>query len=330
VFKSIILLNNKLQTKKLNTTEIKSLLFLLDDTDAEVVNLVEKKLLSYGVDALPIIESELANIQDENIIDLAAELVSKINYKQLLVEFKDWYNLPEKDLLQGVYLITKFKYPNLEKAFLKDAIEKIKLNAWLDMRHDITAFEKVKILNYTFYDIHGFNGNVDNYQSSSNSFINEVLETKKGNPIMLCIIYMLVAQNLKLPVFGINLPQHFMLAFLEEDKLELKSFDFISDKKMNAENRKVLFYINAFHKGGIFTKTSLEQFVDQMKIPSNPAYYLPCDNLSIVKRVLRNLAASYKHEAELAKANQVLDILYLLGEPPLAHFTDITDSNFDE
>ena len=141
---------------------------------------------------------------------------------------------------------------------------------------------------------------------------------------------MLVAQHLKLPVFGINLPQHFMLAFLEEDKLELNKFDFIADKKLSAENRKILFYINAFHKGGIFTKTSLEQFVEQMKIPSNPAYYLPCDNLTIVKRVLRNLAASYKHENETIKANQIFEILYLLGEPPLAHFTDITDSNFDE
>ncbi len=303
---------------------------MLDDTDAEVVSLVEKKLLSFGVSALPIIKNELANIHDENVIDLATELVNKINYQQLLVEFQTWYELPEKDLLQGVYLISKFKYPNYEKTNLKSAIEKIKLNAWLDMRHDITAFEKVKILNYTFYNIHGFSGNVENYQSSSNSFINEVLETKKGNPIMLCIIYMLVAQNLKLPIFGINLPQHFMLAFLEEDKLELSNFDFINDKKISVENRIVLFYINAFHKGGIFTKTSLEQFVDQMKIPSNPAYYKPCDNLTIVKRVLRNLAASYKHEEDKLKSNQVFDILYLLGEPPLDHFTDITDSNFEE
>ena len=314
----------------MNASEIKSLLFLLDDTDAEVVNLVENKLLSYGVNALPVIAGELTNIKDKNVIDLTADIVGKINYQQLLIEFKEWYDLPEKDLLKGVYLITKFKYPKLEIAFLKESIEKIKLNAWLDMRHDITSEEKVKILNHNFFENHGFSGNIANYQSSSNSYINEVLETKKGNPIMLCIIYMLVAQHLKLPVFGINLPQHFMLAFLEEDKLTLNSFDFILDKKINAENRKVLFYINAFHKGGIFSQKSLEQFVEQMKIPSNASYYLPCDNLSIVKRVLRNLAASYKHEEEMMKANQIFDILYLLGEPPLAHFTDITDANFDE
>jgi regulator of sirC expression with transglutaminase-like and TPR domain len=314
----------------LNTTEIKSLLFLLDDTDQEVVSIVENKLLSYGVDALPIIQNELTNIQDEYVKEITTDLIHRINYKQLLIEFENWLKSEERDLLEGVYLIAKFKYPNILKREIRESIEKIKLNAWLDMRHDITAFEKVKILNYAFYNIHGFSGNVDNYQSSSNSFINEVLESKKGNPIMLCIIYMLVAQHLKLPVFGINLPQHFMLAYLEEEKVDLSTLDLNKPFQLKADNKNVQFYINAFHKGGVFTKTSLEQFVKQMNIQSNPIYYLPCDNLSIIKRVLRNLASSYKHENEKLKKNQIYDILYLLGEPPLDHFTDVTDSNFED
>lgn len=314
----------------LDSTEIKSLLHLLDDTDAEVVSIVEKKLMSYGIDALPIIKDEVSKMSDEGLLIVTEDIIQKINYQQLLVEFQKWLDSNEKDLLDGVFLIAKFKYPNLLKTEIKEKIEKIKLNAWLDMRHDITAFEKVKILNYTFYNIHGFSGNVDNFQSSSNSFINEVLESKKGNPIMLCIIYMLVAQNLKLPVFGVNLPQHFMLAYLEEDKMDLSTFDLKKYNQLKPDNKNVLFFINAFHKGGVFTKTSLEQFVLQMKIQSNPAYYLPCDNLSIVKRVLRNLASSYKFENNPTKNNEILDILYLLGEPPLDHFTDVTDSNFEE
>jgi regulator of sirC expression with transglutaminase-like and TPR domain len=314
----------------LNTTEIKSLLFLLDDTDQEVVSIVENKLLSYGVDVLPIIQNELTNIQDENVKEITTDLIHRINYQQLLIEFENWLKSEERDLLEGVYLIAKFKYPNILKREIRENIEKIKLNAWLEMRHDITAFEKVKILNYAFYNIHGFTGNVDNYQSSSNSFINEVLESKKGNPIMLCIIYMLVAQHLKLPVFGINLPQHFMLAYLEEEKIDLNTLDLNKPFQLKADNKNVQFYINAFHKGGVFTKTSLEQFVKQMNIQSNPIYYLPCDNLSIIKRVLRNLASSYKHENEKLKKNQIYDILYLLGEPPLDHFTDVTDSNFED
>jgi len=121
-----------------------------------------------------------------------------------------------------------------------------------------------------------------------------------------------------------------MLAYLEEEKVDLSTLDLNKPFQLKADNKNVQFYINAFHKGGVFTKTSLEQFVKQMNIQSNPIYYLPCDNLSIIKRVLRNLASSYKHENEKLKKNQIYDILYLLGEPPLDHFTDVTDSNFED
>jgi hypothetical protein len=46
--------------------------------------------------------------------------------------------------------------------------------------------------------------------------------------------------------------------------------------------------------------------------------------------VLRNLAASYKYEKEAEKSSQIFEILYLLGEPPIDHFTDVTDFNEDD
>ena len=48
--------------------------------------------------------------------------------------------------------------------------------------------------------------------------LNVVLETKKGNPISLCVIYLLIARKLKLPVFGVNLPNMFMLLFRNEQQ----------------------------------------------------------------------------------------------------------------
>lgn len=312
----------------MDTSEIKSLLKLLDDNDKEVATIVENRLLLYNYEVLPIIKNELAFVKDELLSKLINDLINKIEFKHLLTQFTEWLNSPEKDLLQGVYLVSKYKYPNIDKATLIQSLEKIKLNAWLEMRHDITEFEKVKILNHAFYQQFGFSGNINDYQNSSNSFITDVIETKKGNPIMLCIIYMLVAQNLKLPIFGINLPQHFMLAYLQEDKMDLRNFDFNTSFVLNPNNKRVLFYINAFDRGEVFTKKSLEQFVHQMQVPSNPEFYLPCDNLTIIKRVLRNLVASYEFEKESEKKLQIFEILYLLGEPPLDHFTDVT--NYDE
>jgi hypothetical protein len=84
------------------------------------------------------------------------------------------------------------------------------------MNFDLNPTEKVKILNYILYQVHGFKGNVDSYHDPSNSFLNQVLETKKGNPILLAVLYILIAQRLNIPIYGVNLPQHFVLAYLEE------------------------------------------------------------------------------------------------------------------
>ena len=58
--------------------------------------------------------------------------------------------------------------------------------------------EKVKILNYIIFDLHKFTRNNTDFYSPQNSYINQVLETRKGNPISLSIIYLAVAWKLGL------------------------------------------------------------------------------------------------------------------------------------
>ncbi len=314
----------------LDSKEIISLITLLDDSDQEVADLVEKKLLSYGMAAIPIIQGQLDIISDKQSKWAINQLITKIAYNKLLADFKHWLYSEDKDLLEGICLVNRFKYPNKEKEEVVTEIEKIRITAWLEIRQDYTPFEKVKILNEAFYKVFQFKGNVENYHSHSNSIISDVFVSKKGNPIMLCVIYMLVAQKLQMPIFGVNLPQHFMLVYMEEDKMDLAHFDFNNSKKISFEHRQALFYINAFNNGGVFTKANLEQFVSQMRLDFAPNYFDPCDNLTIVKRVLRNLSAAYKQEGDEEKQQQILEILYVLGEPPLDHFTDITGESFEE
>src|SRR6478736_249860 len=100
--------------------------------------------------------------------------------------------------------------PSINKKF-----DRIRLDIWLELRYDYSAYEKIKIINHVLYNVHGFKGNTDQYHDPSNSFINNVLESKRGNPIMLAVVYMLIAQRLNMPIYGVNLPQHFVLGYKE-------------------------------------------------------------------------------------------------------------------
>ncbi|MBC7382746.1 MAG: hypothetical protein H7296_07075 [Bacteroidia bacterium] len=305
--------------------ELKSLVTLLDDDDPEVFRHIEAKILSLGKPVINFLENEwgiMKNIEHQQKVE---NIIHQIQYKDLFSQFMLWYKSKDQDLLEGVFLIARYRFPELEKQTLVNAIEKLRLDVWLEMNYDLSPPEKVKIINYIFYKVHGFKGNIDNYHDPRNSFINDVLESKKGNPILLAVIYILIAQKLNIPIYGVNLPQHFVLAYLEEfgkNNVELKFNDI---EHLLDQNGKILFYINAFNQGAIFSKVNLEQFLNQIHIEPKKDFLKPCSNLDIVKRVLRNLASAYEKLGKPQKHKEIQELLFALGEPPINSFHDVNN-----
>jgi regulator of sirC expression with transglutaminase-like and TPR domain len=188
------------------------------------------------------------------------------------------------------------------------------LDVWLEMHYDLTSFEKIKILNYVFFDVHKFTGDNEDYHNPDNSYLSKVLERKKGNPISLAIIYSLVAQRLRLPVFGINLPQHFIVGYLD-NYLESETLRLTETKIMvpNPES-KVQFYINPFNKGSIFPRENLYVFLKQVNIEPREEYFLPCNNVEILKRMVRNLMSAYDKLKNIGMFTQFEAMMAVLEE----------------
>ena len=298
----------------LSETEIRSLVALLDDDDEEILSHVQSKLLSLGAQVIPALEQEWGNLKDAAQQQRVEEIIHRIQYKSLLIALKKWYESPEQDLLTGVCIIARYRYPDIDQQKILNEIDKIRLDIWLEMHYDLSPYEKVRIINHTLYNVFGFKGNTDNYHAPENSFINIVLESRKGNPIMLAVIYMLVTQRLHLPVFGVNLPQHFVCAYKEESHESAANDPFNIKSNLDYRDGRVLFYINAFNQGAVFSKANLEQFLRQIKIEQRGDYFEPCSNLDIVKRILRNLVVSYEKDKKDSNAEDIKQMLLTLGE----------------
>lgn len=297
----------------LTENELLSLISLLDDDDDEVLHHVESKLLSLGKDVIPILESQWGSIGNPDHQQKIEDIIHRIQFKQLLSDLKTWYDSPVQDLLEGVCIIARYRYPELDKQAIINELDKIRLDIWLELRYELSSYEIVRIINNILYEVHGFKGNTDHYHDPQNSFINHVLESRKGNPIMMSVIYILIAQRLQLPIFGVNLPQHFVCAYREEMKdRNFDPFNVTSDP--SPEYGRVLFYINAFNKGSVFSKSNLEQFLRQIKVEPRLEYFEACNNVDIVKRVLRNLVVSYEKTGKPQKVNDVKEMLLTLGE----------------
>jgi regulator of sirC expression with transglutaminase-like and TPR domain len=281
--------------------EITSLIKLLDDPDAEIYEHVHDKLLSYGVDAIVYLENAFGEAFDAIQQERIANLVHEIQFGIVKDELELWYHSGAFDLLQGALTINKYQYPDLDEQKVINYIESIKRDIWLQMMNEGSPAEQVKLINHVFYSIYGFSGNTANHQDPQNSYISQVIETKKGNQISLAIIYSIIAQRLDIPIYGVNLPQHFILAYVDESR------------QTDVDNG-VLFYINTFNKGFVFGRRDVDQFLKQLNLTTDPNYYEPCSNVEIIKRVLRNLISSYDKLGSVEKVNELTEMLQILQQ----------------
>lgn len=282
-----------------NNKELESLIKLLDDPDKEVSEHVEARLLSYGNEVIEFLESVWEQSFDAILQERIENLVHKIQYQSVKTELELWYHGGAFDLLQGIIIINKYQYPDMDPLKIINQIEEIKREVWMQMLYDMSAIEKVKIINHVLYSFYNFSGNTTNYQDPQNSYISQVLESKKGNQISLAIIYAVIAQKLDIPVYGVNLPQHFILAYIDETR------EYITEEG-------VLFYINAFNKGFIFSRRDVDSFLKQLNLKPVKEYYEPCKNEDIVRRVLRNLISSYSklgYEEKVREVEELLEVL---------------------
>lgn len=280
--------------------ELKALISLIDEPDSNIYEEIQQKICSIGISAIPELELAWENFLEPYLQKRIEILIKIIQFENVQLELNNWMKFGTKNLLLGWIIISKYQYPNLKEEEIKTQIEQIKQDIWLELNNDLTALEKVRIINHVFYDVYGFAGNTSSFHAPQNSFINNVLESKKGNPLSLGIIYSIIAQSLDFPIYGVNLPEHFVLAYTNN-----KGNDNISFVKTN----EVLFYLNPFKKGIVFSQNEISAFLNELKLPINETFTKPCSNVDILIRLFNNLIYSYK---ELGSKNKIEELKQLL------------------
>jgi regulator of sirC expression with transglutaminase-like and TPR domain len=270
-------------------SEIKALISLLDDEDDEVLNHVESKIRSMGDVVIPYLEdrweeSSLSPLMQKKIEDLIHDLQYNAFFDRLI----QWRDKGAEDLLEGMWAIATYQYPDLSLEKIRQDLEQIYYEVWLEIRDNMHPMDQIKTLNSVIFGKLKFGANTKHFHSASNSMLNVVIESKKGNPISLCVIYLLVAQKLKLPIWGVNLPNLFILTY---------------------KSGNLQFYINVFNRGLIFSKVDIDSYIAQLNLAQNDIFYQPCNNLDIIRRVLRNLTLAFEKVGDDDKVKEIDKVL---------------------
>jgi regulator of sirC expression with transglutaminase-like and TPR domain len=284
----------------MSPNELRALVNLLDDPDEEIYSHVKTKLLSMGRPIIPFLENvwEMGDPFNQTVQHRIENIIHQIQFEIIESDLSNWAKNNQTDLLEGAIIVARYQYPDLNEEKIKNKIHQIIQDVWIELNNNLTAFEKVKVINHIIYDVHGFSGNTTNYHAPQNSYINNVIETKKGNPLSLSILYSIVAQKLNIPIYGINLPEHFILGYKIDPEMKL-----ILENAVNESD--IFFYINPFSRGAIFYKKEIDAFIKQLQLEPERKYYEPCSNLDIIARMLRNLIFSYEKSGYLNKMREL-------------------------
>ena len=289
----------------MNDNQLKALISLLDDEDREVTDHVEEQIRLLGGQMIPLLESEWEGSFNPVLQKRIEEIIHDLQYESVLDRMRDWKNGGAMDLLEGMWIVATYQYPDLSLAKLRQEVEQLFYDVWIDFKPEMHPDEQVKAMNSAFFSKLKFAPNTKHFHSPTNSMINQVLESRKGNPPTLCVLYMLIAQRLNLPIYGVNLPNLFVLTYKNTSGVQ--------------------FYINVFNRGLIFTTKDIDQYIDQLNLKRLDTFYQPCTNTDIVRRVLRNLTLAFEKIGDTERVQEVERILDTIQDDgdglPLSDYT---------
>jgi hypothetical protein len=288
---------------------INALVELLDDPDEVVATHVQSKIVEHGEEIIP----QLEKLQDRFLdnphkSERIEHMIHNIQFEVLKKALSNWMQSEEKNLLEGVYLICKYQYPDLKISALNDRLLEIKQAVWLEINPKQTSFETIKVFNRIFFDHFDFKCSDVIQHSPFDYFVNSVLETREGSDTALGLIYSLVAQSLDLPIYGVSVDQPnktFLLAYLDKNNI-LEILDW------GVHNNGVLFYISISNKGIVVDPQRLEEAFKIKGLPISKDQFEPTPNTILIKNYLIQISKSCENlpyfRYKLGELNELINL----------------------
>ncbi len=291
----------------MSTQELHTLVNLLDDPDTVVYDAVASRFLEQGNYSIPFLEQVWTQTIDVKKRVRIENLIQQIHTNDVMHGLQQWIDGPHRNLLEGAYWLAKEHYPKLQLQELERLVDDITKDIWVALADEkLPPLNRINVFNNFFYRLHKF-GASDEPLNPTYCCINRVLETKSGNDASLGLLYLHIAQQIGLPIYGVCLPGLFLLAYIN-------SFG------------DILCYINPINKGLWSDRKALTDYlVKKQQVEPLEQYYQPCSNTMSLLRLIEFTIYAYEQENNTSQAAIYRSFAslfagktsHLLGEEPL-------------
>jgi regulator of sirC expression with transglutaminase-like and TPR domain len=201
------------------------------------------------------------------------------------------------DLAQAALTISRIECPRLDPAAPRRELDRFakRVRAELESTPLAPVRARIAAVNRVLFDLEGFRGNTDHYDDVRNSLLHVVIERRLGIPISLAAVYMTVARQAGLEVFGVGFPGHFLL------RVPADAGDAGADAII----------LDPFDGGRELDELDLRRLLARHRrdMPWNDALILPCSTRQIIVRMLNNLKRIYVAGRSFQQAWLTTDLL---------------------
>jgi len=286
-----------------SSKEITALLRLIDDPDDEVFDTVASKLLHYGKDIIPNLEQLWEVTVDESVQERIELLIHRVHFHDLQHDLEEWGRNKHPDLLRGAILIAKYQFPELNIPAILSQFDQIRRNVWLELNNYLTPLEQVNVFNSILYNYYKLQGHELTDRDPKYFFINQVLESRQGNPYSLGVLYLALCDALDIPVFAVDIPRQFIFAYIDT----LHSF--LSPEK---GIEQIQFYVDPI-SGIVYTQQDVDTYLRKINAADREQYFAPLNNRRVIYKMLEELSLCFRYRREDQKAEEIQQLMQMLN-----------------
>ena len=262
-----------------------ALLKLLGDDDERVFPAVRDQLLPHGPSIRDWLEPHTLS-EDPVLRRNARAILNFMGRREADQTFLNFCNShgEEFDVEEGIWKLALTHDPEINTGAYQAM-----LDSWAsDLREMLRLYRRgesiLAVINEYLFDQLGFKGNEDNYYEAENSYLHRVIDRRTGNPISLCLIYMLMGKRLSLPINGIGFPGHFLCRY---------------------QTSKEEYYLDAFNQGRLLSKRECIRYLKQNGFGVRDEFLVPISPRRILTRICANLHQIYQQTGLLEEADRL-------------------------
>jgi len=260
--------------------EREALLGLLDDPSPTVRRALVARFTAHGAAAATLLQ-EIAHSSNRVLARHAAWFIDELKLTDPVSEFRSFIRSLNYELETGTLLLARTVTPMLDINESRASLDEMATRCRELISEPSTNREKCRVINRVLFHEWGFRGNVEHYTDPMNSFIDKVLERRKGNPISLSVLYLLVAERLGLPLEPVGLPGHFVVGCYADE---------------------TPFFIDPFDQGLFRDSDEVFALLRSNHISPKPSDLAPTTIREVLCRSCRSLANQYSAASDLARA----------------------------